>query len=144
LRPLSYPNTDIFLICHSLAHPVSYKNIFEKWIPEVQKHCPNTPFIIVGTKSDIRYDQSVLDKLKKRSIRPWTTEEIKNYSEQKIAELGPTAKPACILECSAKTSLDGLKSVFDTTMKVVLKERQKYSKSSKGKRKKRKDECTLL
>ena len=30
LRPLSYPNTDIFLICFSVVAPVSYENIKEK------------------------------------------------------------------------------------------------------------------
>jgi len=30
LRPLSYPNTDIFLVCFSVVAPVSYENIKEK------------------------------------------------------------------------------------------------------------------
>lgn len=27
LRPLSYPNTDIFLVCFSLASPASFENV---------------------------------------------------------------------------------------------------------------------
>jgi small GTP-binding protein len=30
LRPLSYPNTDIFLVCFSVVAPVSFENIKEK------------------------------------------------------------------------------------------------------------------
>lgn len=30
LRPLSYPGTNVFLVCFSLVSPVSYKNVREK------------------------------------------------------------------------------------------------------------------
>lgn len=35
LRPLSYPQTDVFLICFSLCSPPSFENVREKWFPEV-------------------------------------------------------------------------------------------------------------
>jgi len=56
LRPLSYPQTDVFLICFSLVSPASYENVRAKWFPEVSHHCPNTPVILVGTKLDLRDD----------------------------------------------------------------------------------------
>jgi Ras-related C3 botulinum toxin substrate 1 len=54
LRPLSYANTDIFIVCFSLVSRVSYDNIKSKWIPELKIHCPLTKYILVGTKSDLR------------------------------------------------------------------------------------------
>merc|ERR1712062_411342 len=54
LRPLSYPQTDVFLVCFSLTSPASYENVRAKWYPEVSHHCPNTPIILVGTKLDLR------------------------------------------------------------------------------------------
>ncbi|GBN89314.1 Ras-related C3 botulinum toxin substrate 1, partial [Araneus ventricosus] len=42
LRPLSYPQTDVFLICFSLVNPASFENVRAKWYPEVSHHCPNT------------------------------------------------------------------------------------------------------
>ena len=54
LRPLGYPGTDIFLICYSVTSPNSFENIAAKWIPELTHHCPNTPFMIVGNKQDLR------------------------------------------------------------------------------------------
>ena len=56
LRPLSYPQTDVFLICFSLVSPASFENVRAKWFPEVSHHCPNTPVILVGTKLDLRDD----------------------------------------------------------------------------------------
>ena len=45
LRPLSYPDTDIFLICYSIADRISFNNV-EKWkkeqaISETQKYRPD-------------------------------------------------------------------------------------------------------
>ncbi|KAH3742587.1 Rac1 GTP binding protein [Pelomyxa schiedti] len=35
LRPLSYPNTDLFLVCFSVFYPDSLANVRDKWAPEV-------------------------------------------------------------------------------------------------------------
>ncbi|PIK61706.1 hypothetical protein BSL78_01336 [Apostichopus japonicus] len=70
LRPLSYPQTDVFLICFSLVSPASYENVRTKWYPEVSHHCPSTPIILVGTKLDLRDDKETMNKLSERSLRP--------------------------------------------------------------------------
>ena len=54
LRALSYVNSDVFLLCYSVATPESLVHAQEKWIPEIQKHSPNTPIIMVGTQIDLR------------------------------------------------------------------------------------------
>lgn len=36
LRPLSYPQTDVFLVCFSVTSPASFENVKEKWFPEVR------------------------------------------------------------------------------------------------------------
>merc|ERR1712037_708068 len=33
LRPLSYPSTDVFLVCFSTVLPSSFENVKEKWAP---------------------------------------------------------------------------------------------------------------
>ena len=51
LRPLSYPQTDVFLLAFSVDNPASLANITSKWYPEVKHHCPHTPCLLVGCKS---------------------------------------------------------------------------------------------
>ena len=40
LRPLSYPQTDVFLMCYSVISETSLQNIRSKWIPEVRQSYP--------------------------------------------------------------------------------------------------------
>ena len=54
LRPLSYPQTDVFLICFSVVSPASFANIKAKWAPEVKHFCPGTPIMLLGMKGDLR------------------------------------------------------------------------------------------
>lgn len=50
ISPICNSMIDIFLLCFSLVDYQSFKNIKKKWIPEIKKYCPNTPFILVGLK----------------------------------------------------------------------------------------------
>jgi small GTP-binding protein len=56
LRLLSYPNTDIFFFCFSVVDSNSFRNITQKWIPEITLNSCGvvSPFILVGTKIDLR------------------------------------------------------------------------------------------
>ncbi|XP_046547036.1 LOW QUALITY PROTEIN: cdc42 homolog [Haliotis rubra] len=111
LRPLSYTNTDVFLLCFSVVSPSSYANIKEKWIPDIMHHSRNTPFLIVGTKVDLRDDLETINKLAKRKERPITAEQGK--------QLAKNVKAAQYVECSALTQR-GLKNVFDEAILTAL------------------------
>ena len=32
----------------------SFDSVKDKWVPEVRRYCPTAPFILIGTKSDLR------------------------------------------------------------------------------------------
>lgn len=53
LRPLSYPDVDVLLICFALDSLTSLQNVKDTWFPEVSHFCPGIPIILVGTKSDL-------------------------------------------------------------------------------------------
>jgi len=113
LRPLSYPQTDVFLICFNVTSPPSFENVKEKWFPEVRHHCPATSCIIVGTMVDLRDDGAVLEKLAKSRQRPISFEQ----GERLARELGAVK----YVECSALTQ-KGLKNVFDEAIVAALTE----------------------
>ena len=104
LRPLSYPQTDVFLVCFSVTSPASFENVREKWFPEVHHHCPGVPCLIVGTQVDLRDDQSVRDKLANQKMVPVRKED----GERMAKDLGAVK----YVECSALTQYK-LKDVFD-------------------------------
>lgn len=111
LRPLSYPQTDVFLVCFSVTSPASFENVKEKWFPEVHHHCPGVPCLIVGTQIDLRDDPAVIERLAKQRQRPIDFD----MGERLARELGAVK----YVECSALTQ-KGLKNVFDEAIVAAL------------------------
>lgn len=121
LRPLSYPDTDVILMCFSIDSPDSLENIPEKWTPEVKHFCPNVPIVLVGNKKDLRHDDATIWELQKMKQEPVKFEDGKNMAE-KIDSFG-------YLECSAK-SKDGVREVFETATRAALQ----VAKNKRGKK----------
>jgi small GTP-binding protein len=50
LRPLSYPDSDVILLCFKANNPTieTKRNILEKWMPELDHFCRGVPIILVG------------------------------------------------------------------------------------------------
>ncbi|KAF8463784.1 P-loop containing nucleoside triphosphate hydrolase protein, partial [Gautieria morchelliformis] len=108
-RPLTYPKTDVFLLCFSLANPQSYGNVKTKWFPEVNHHAPHASVILVGTQLDLRDDPATIEKLRERGTAPITY--MQGVDMQK--DIGAVR----CLECSALTQ-EGLQNVFDEALRV--------------------------
>jgi small GTP-binding protein len=53
LRPLSYPDTNVLLVCYAVDNRISLQNVRDKWAPEVKLFCEDVPIILVGTKLDM-------------------------------------------------------------------------------------------
>lgn len=120
LRPLSYPDTDVILMCFSIDSPDSLENIPEKWTPEVKHFCPNVPIILVGNKKDLRNDSSTLHELSKMKQEPVRSEEGRAMAEK----IGAFA----YLECSSK-SKEGVREVFETATRAALQTKKHKKKS---------------
>lgn len=54
LRSLSYPETNVLIVCFAIDNIQSMSNVVERWLPEIDLYCPHVPFILVGLKSDLR------------------------------------------------------------------------------------------
>ncbi|XP_072227190.1 cdc42 homolog [Leuresthes tenuis] len=111
LRPLSYPLTDVFLVCFSIVSPSSFENVREKWVPEISHFCPGTPFLLVGTQMELRDDNTTLEKLAKMKEQPVTYKS----GEELARELNAVK----YMECSALIQ-KSLKRVFDEVILAAL------------------------
>jgi len=101
LRPLSYRNTDIFLVVFSVDSEASYSNVKTKWVPELKHYSPDIPYVLVATKVDLRQsNQNAMSGAK---------------GQQLANEIGALA----YLECSARTNTN-VKGVFDKALEILL------------------------
>ncbi|KAN0035859.1 hypothetical protein ACTA71_005150 [Dictyostelium dimigraforme] len=121
LRPLSYPNTDVFLICFSIISQASFENVTAKWAKEVSHHAPGVPIVLVGTKVDLRNDQDSIKKLRGMNVELIPYEK----GQEKAKEIG-----AIYLEASALTQR-GVKSVFDQCIRSAVNPTKSIKKSKK-------------
>jgi small GTP-binding protein len=123
LRPVSYPNTDVFLLCFSLDDVENTRNVREKWHPELKDYSPDVHVVLVGTKSDLRLpatdsscccdtardDSPTMQQRRRR--RQITTEE----GECLAREIGAIG----YVECSAKRH-ENVQEVFALAASAAL------------------------
>lgn len=121
LRPLSYPGTHIFLVCFSVVSRESLENVTAKWLPEITHYAKNVPFILVGTKADLRDDPKMAAELGDSFVAAAEGEAL-------ATETGATA----YMECSALTQ-ENLKEVFDRAIRQAIDNRSKTAKKPKRK-----------
>ncbi|ODQ64273.1 hypothetical protein NADFUDRAFT_47520 [Nadsonia fulvescens var. elongata DSM 6958] len=136
LRPLSYPDSNVILICFGVDSPDSLDNVQEKWISEVIHFCQGIPIVLVGCKVDLRDDAKTIEELSKTSQRPVTFQEGEAVA-QKIGAVN-------YLECSAKTH-QGVREVFQSAAKATLMTSSGKDKGKKQKKTKEgKKKCIVL
>jgi len=119
LRPLSYPGSDIVLLCFSLVTSTSFDSVKEKWFPEVDHYVPDCPTILVGTKADLR-DSKTPDP---------STREFAPVSDEQVKALQTEIGSQTFIPVSAKTG-DNLKKVFDQAVNLVLQHRKELGEDS--------------
>ncbi|KAL8600902.1 hypothetical protein ACOMHN_045039 [Nucella lapillus] len=129
LRPLAYPNTDVFMLCFSLMSETSLRNIKEKWYPEIRSHDAHVPVVLVGSKLDLREDKEEVRKLKE-------TKKITPVTHAQGSSCARDIKAKRYFECSALTQ-DHLHEAFQETVRVALNSHGTKSGGSKAK-------CVLL
>ena len=113
LRPLSYPGSDVVLLIFATTSKLSFDAITDKWHPEITHYLPKVPYILVGSKIDIR-DQQLQDPNAEATVYV-TKEQGKTLAKEIHAE--------CYMELSSKTR-QGLDEVFKFAIRIVLEDRK--------------------
>eukprot|EP00108_Taenia_solium_P003062 TsM_000975500 transcript=TsM_000975500 gene=TsM_000975500 len=108
LRQLSYPQTNIFLVCFAVNNTDSFRNAQDLWVPEVRHFCPNALVLLVGTKIDERGVDGEESRRGQLTI-----------SSPKGLQLAKRLKVDGYVECSAITG-EGVKNVFDTAIRLAV------------------------
>eukprot|EP00731_Ephydatia_muelleri_P009254 Em0004g1592a len=107
LRPLSYPQTDVFLIAFAVDNKHTYDRVRLKWLPEIKHFCPNTPWLLLGLKADLRSSSEP-----NRPGREFVTEQAARDVAKKLGAIG-------YCECSSLTQ-SGLSNAMDLAMRASL------------------------
>ncbi|XP_007942897.1 rho-related GTP-binding protein RhoD [Orycteropus afer afer] len=116
LRPLFYPDASVLLLCFDVTSPHSFNNVFDRWYPEMRHFCKKAPILVVGCKTDLRKDKSLVKKLRKNRSEPVTY-----YRGQEMAR---SVGAVAYLECSARLH-DNVHAVFQEAAEVALSSRRR-------------------
>jgi len=106
-RPRKYADAAVFVILFSLVSRESLESVEKLWYPEIAQQAPDTPIILVGTKSDLCDDPSTLAEMARQGQTPITSQE----GHATASQIGA----ADYIECSSLTGA-GLEDVKDAAM----------------------------
>lgn len=112
LRPLSYPGTNVVLICYNVDNPLSAVHVVEKWAPEIRIFCDECPVILVACKIDLRTDPQTLTRLRKTGEKPLT-----HKMGRKLAN---AINADAYIECSSKTG-EGIQDLLNETARLSIR-----------------------
>jgi len=117
LRPLSYPQTSVFVCMFNVMSPTSFANVKSKWLPEIAHHCP-VPVILVGNKIDLYHDPYTLERLRDHGHQPITSERAQAMAE----ELSATFRLPVVYRATSALTQEGMKEMFDTALEYGLRD----------------------
>ncbi|OCT98407.1 hypothetical protein XELAEV_18010639mg [Xenopus laevis] len=126
LRPLSYQDVNLVLICYDVTNPTSFDNVLIKWYPEVNHFCRGVPIVLIGCKTDLRKDKERLRKLRTSQQEPIT------YFQGE--DTCKSIQAVEYLECSAKYQ-ENIDNVFREATLIALngmKKEQKLKRKQKN------------
>jgi hypothetical protein len=90
------------LLCAHVGNPLTFVNLKDKWIPEVLRHCPGIPFLVVGIRNETAVGECQYDNT-----------EINPLSETEYGRrLALQTRAFGYLECDIYNNI-GVKEVFD-------------------------------
>jgi len=117
VRPLTYEDVSLFLVCFDMSNPQSLNNITQKWLSEIKSHKNIVPVVMLGCKSDL------MDG---------------NKDKSKFMHVAKQLGAVAYYECSSKTpeQRQNIDRLFNVVALIVAGQQNKIPKDVKVKYKK--------
>jgi small GTP-binding protein len=120
LRPLSYPNTDVFVVAFDLVSKPSFANVASKWLKELadfktkggSSSGAQVKVVLIGCKADLAAEKSKTPEGRAQLV-----------PDEDVAELLKKYKDTVVgyTKCSALTG-EGVEDVFVNAAKACMQE----------------------
>jgi len=137
LRPLSYDDVDVAVVCYDVQNLDSFENVEVRWFPELQHFCPEMPKVLVACKCDLMSRDSNFEDLKEEN-----NIEVKISSEMG-RELCTAIGAVCFIECSAKTGFN-IDELFAEVVEAICSSQENRQKVFRRLRLKENGKCSIL
>ncbi|NXP88069.1 RHOH protein, partial [Passerina amoena] len=112
IRPLSYQQADVVLMCYSVANHNSFLNLRNKWISEIRSHLPRIPVLVVATQTD------------QRDMGPYSSSCISPIDGKRLAQ---DVRAKGYLECSALSNR-GVQQVFEYAVRTAVNQAKRQTR----------------
>lgn len=112
IRPLSYQQADVVLMCYSVANHSSFLNLKNKWISEIRSNLPCTPVLVVATQTD------------QREMGPHRASCINAIEGKRLAQ---DVRAKGYLECSALSNR-GVQQVFECAVRTAVNQARRRNR----------------
>ena len=134
MRFVTYPGTDVVIVCFSVVRAASLDSVLTRWLPELDVYCPPTvPLVLVGTQLDLRPASATAAGDRHRRRGPArAVDMVATVGREQGARAARKIGAHSYVECSALSGA-GLADVFVEATKAALnasRRRRRRSSSS--------------
>lgn len=110
IRPLSYREANLVMICYSIDNKENIGNIKKKWLMEIKNYCPSAKYFLIALKKDLR-EKPGADKQKL-------------VSEEEGKDVAKDIKAEKFFECSALKRIN-INEIFEAAAQCIYYESEK-------------------
>jgi len=121
MRFITYPGTDVLIVCFSVMRAASLASVVNRWLPELDTYCPPTvPIVLVGTQTDLRPAAAASVRADARRRGPATAADtVATVGREHGTKTAKRIGAHSYVECSALSGA-GLADVFVEAAKAAL------------------------